>query len=195
MQLFVSKGYLFEQFVVPCLSEASHKRLTKILVQRFTVGMVGGTATDVPLMIVDGDELAIVVESEGVEMTRDGFHEIGLAVTPGLLDGTVGGTVGAPSDKGTLTIVDQRGRDAKAVFADSDTLLFNCCKPFFSHVGFDLGKDAFEIGHFLLFEGGTSVTFDTALSLAFGQRAAEATVDDVFGDDTIGDDEHGYCCK
>ena len=173
---------LFDQFVVPLLAKVADERLFEVLVERYAafLAFCNGTATDIPAVVVDGLELAILVYSERVEVATDGFGPVNLAVVVGLLYGTICGAVVAPYHVGTLTVVNQRGAGLGSVIEGGDTLAVDDIKSLFSHIWLHPMENLFKDGYLRFEQGRTTVAFDATLSLALRQVATETLVGDVF---------------
>ena len=73
LSIGVSVFYLFNEFVVPLLPEATDEWLFKVNIQGFSV--TAGATADVPPVVVDGGELAVVFYADGVEVAADRLGE------------------------------------------------------------------------------------------------------------------------
>lgn len=180
-------GYLLEELVVPGLAETADEGLAEVLVEgdAALAAFGDGTPADVPTVVVDGDELAEVVDTDGIEMAGDGLLPVDLAFAIGFLDGTEGHAVGAPMDVGALAVVDEGGAGLAGVVEGGDAFGFDDLYAFGGHIGLDVGKDALEDGDLFFEEGGAAVAFDAALAFAAGEVAVEAALGDIFGNNGV----------
>jgi len=180
----VALAYGLEQFVVPFLPEAADEGFAEVLVERHPalVAFGHGAAAHVPAVVVDGGELAVVVDPDGVEVAGYGFEEVGFAVAAGLLDGAEGGAVVGPGHVGALAVVDQGGAGLGGIVEGGDSLPLYNGPSFGGHVGQHLGQDALEGVDFVVGEGCAIVAFDAALAFALGQVAAESAIGNVVRD-------------
>lgn len=141
---------LVAEFFVPGLSETANEGLLQIAVEgdSFAPTLLDRAAADVPLVIVDGLELAIVLNPDGIEMARDGFLIVDFAVSPRLLYGTEGQAV---LDDGVCAFaaLDKR-RAGQTIDIDSGNALSlydidACCR----HIWFHGGIDSLQYGYFV----------------------------------------------
>lgn len=135
----------FEEVVVPGLAETTDKRAFEVLVEGDTTGVAAfyGTTADVPLMVVDGYEGAVNVDTDGIEVAGDGFRKIYFSVAVGFFYCAVGCSVLTPGDVGTFLVVDEWGAGLRSVVESRDTFSVYHFDAFGCHVGFYLGEDFF----------------------------------------------------
>ena len=186
-------GNGIEQLVVPFLTKTADERFAEVLVERHPAFRPFGysAAAHIPLVIVDGGELAVFVHTDGVEVTGDGFHEVGLAVAEGLLYGAQRNAVVAPGHVGAFAVVDKGCARLGCVVEGGDPLLGNGGTACLGHIGFDGREDALQDGDLLFEERGPVVAFDAALPFALGKVAAETALGYVVGDDAFFYYQHG----
>ena len=100
-----------DQFIVPVLTETSDKGFAEILIQGNSTFPAFGysTVANVPTVVVDGLKLAILVNTERVEVAADWLWPINLSIEVSLFDGAVGGAVVTPCHVGAFAVIDQRG--------------------------------------------------------------------------------------
>lgn len=189
--VFVDGG---EEVGVPGLAEAADEGFFEVFVERDAtcVAAFHGTAADVPLMVVDGCELAEDVHADGVEVAGDGLLPVYLSVSKGLFYGTVCSAVLAPGHVGAFAVVDEGGAGLGGVVEGRDAFSVHHVESFGGHVWFHLGEYFLKDGDLLFEERGAAVALDAAGSFALGEVAGEAFIDEVFSNDTVLNDEHFF---
>ena len=93
--------------------------------------MTSSLAADVPPVVVDGGELAVVVDAQGVEVARDGLGEVGTdkSFVRGFFDGAERSSVGGIGDVGADATSNKGGAEIAVGITHSDTLLLDSESP------------------------------------------------------------------
>ena len=115
------------EFVVPGLAEAADERFFEELVgaqAEFAAEDFGATA-DFPPVEVDGGEVGVLLEADGVEVAGDGLVEVDTALAVGAFDGAVAHAARFEAGEHTVATIDDGGDEVAllvdichAVFAD-----------------------------------------------------------------------------
>lgn len=181
MLVFFKDLYLFEQLVVPFLSKTADERLFEILIEGYAAFLAfgNGTTADVPLMVVDGNKLAKVVNTQRVEVAGDGFLPSDFAIAEGLFNGAIGCSVFAPRYIGTFAVVDQGSTWLLGIVEGRYAFFLHYGYAFGSHIGFYLRENLLENGNLLFKKGSSAVALYAAFSFTLGKVTTEASVDDI----------------
>ena len=139
--------------------------------------MAEGAAADIPTVVVDGGELAVVFDADGVEVAADGFVV--------LLQGTEGDAVGGECGVGACAVVDEWSAEVAVLVAYGYALPLNGGASFWSELGKHFGQHVFQLAHLAFHERRPAVALDAAGPAALPAVAAEAAVGDIVGDNAI----------
>ncbi len=172
--------HLLAELVIPLLAEPAYQGFFEVFVEwhaGFTA-FAHRRAADVPLVVVERDELAVVVNPNGIEMARHRLHIICLAVAEGFLYGTEGFAV-LPHHVGTLAIVHQRGAWLAGVVVGRHSLRLHRLAAGFGHIGSHLVVDALQNRHLIFVKRRAGIAFHAALPFTLRQVAAKAAVGDI----------------
>jgi hypothetical protein len=179
------------KFVIPLLTETTYQGGAKILVERNTLILTlsQSTATDIPLVIIDSFELAVILDAERIQVARYRFLEVNSAINPSLLDGTKSKTI-LLDGISTFAVVNQ---GCTRLFIDidrRDTLTINNSYTLSSHIRLHSRINTFKDRYFLFVERSSAIAFNTTSPFATSKVARETHIDNIVRNYTVVNDNH-----
>ena len=160
---------------IPIFAEAADEGLLQELIdgEVLLLTFEYGHLAYVPAVVVERFVRTIVTHTDGIEVTRDGLIEGYTSLAVGAFDGAVATATLIVAGKHTILAIHNRGNKftTRVVVRDTLTLYdFACLRqqlvPY-------LGQQSLHLFHLIGCDGRTSITFDTASTIATLKVAQE----------------------
>ena len=136
-------------------------------------------------MVVDGGEVAVLGQADGVELAADGLDPVGLALVVDLLEGTLTVALGIVGGEDAVLAAHDGGHLVAVLIEIADALRLDDGQSRGREEMLDLGQVALQLLPFACLQRSPAVALDAADALALGIVAGEEHVEDVLADDLI----------